>query len=282
MKNILLFRDWVARLARALPACGLEADWDEMVVIHYAFEPAELQPYVPFPLDLHEGKAHVSLVSFELNRMRPNKTGRLGRWLFRPISDHLFLNVRTYVRGPQGPGIYFIREWINNPLSRLLGPRSYGLPYHCAPMRRIERNGGTMQIEVGDAKSDALEILIPTRRNPARAAAPGTLAEFLVERYVAYTEHHGVNRYFRVAHHCWEAEDLDWMRLETGLLEKTFPWFERGKLCGGHRTIGFKNVFMSRPFRCAAASTSPSKGSSAEKACTGSAGASPAPSLRLC
>ena len=48
----------------------------------------------------------------------------------------LFSMSRTYVRGPEGPGIYFIREWINNPLSRLARSRSYGLPYHCMPMRR--------------------------------------------------------------------------------------------------------------------------------------------------
>ena len=37
-----------------------------MVLIHYAFDPAELQPYVPFPLDLRDGKAYVSLVSFDI------------------------------------------------------------------------------------------------------------------------------------------------------------------------------------------------------------------------
>jgi len=252
MKMIAAIQGYLADCGRTPPACGLQADWDNMVLIHYAFDPTELQPYVPFPLDLHNGQAYVSLVSFELNRMRPNKTGAAGRFLFQMLSDHLFLNVRTYVRGPEGPGIYFIREWINNPLSRLLGPRSYGLPYHCTPMRRDTRPGGTMLIEVKEARGagEALEILVPTRRNAAYKPAHGSLAEFLLERYVAYTEHRSIQRYFRVEHPNWEAEELDWMRLETGLLEKTFPWFVHGKLCGGHRTVGFKNVFMSRPFRC--------------------------------
>ena len=250
MKTLTSIRDYFADCWQALPACGLQADWDEMVLVHYAFEPADLQPYVPFPLDLHGDKAYVSLVSFELNGMRPNKTGPLGRWLFRMISDHLFLNVRTYVRGPQGPGIYFIREWINNPLSQLLGPRSYGLPYDCTRMRRMSRAGGTTQMEVGPQDEERLEILIPTRRNPPGPVVPGSLAEFLLERYLAYTDRHGVERYFRVEHHAWEVEELDWMRLETSLLEKTFPWFLQGRQCNGHRTEGFKNVFMSRPFLC--------------------------------
>src|SRR3569833_1394392 len=169
MKPTTLLRKWLCHCHERLPACGLQADWTEMVLVHYVLDPADLQPYVPFPLDLYEGKAYVSLVSFELNRMRPNRTGWLGRLALRPISEHLFLNVRTYVRGPQGPGIYFIREWINNPIAHLLGPKSYGLPYHCAPMRRVNLPGGTKQIEVADTlgvgTGDNLDILVATRRN---------------------------------------------------------------------------------------------------------------------
>src|SRR2546427_599492 len=71
------------------------ADWEEVLMIHYEVEPHELQTVVPFELDLHHGRAFVSLVAFTLSNMRPWHGGRLTAWLFRPIATHEFLNVRT-------------------------------------------------------------------------------------------------------------------------------------------------------------------------------------------
>src|SRR5260221_86091 len=104
------------------------ADWRRFVFLHFALRPGVLAPAVPYALDLREGRAFVSLVSFSLERMRPGRVvpPALGRLLMRPISDHPFLNVRTYVRGAGGPGIQFLAEWIDNPLSLRLGPLSYG------------------------------------------------------------------------------------------------------------------------------------------------------------
>src|SRR2546423_13063735 len=107
----------------------LYARWDRAVFIHYEADPAALQRNVPFELDLRDGCAFVSIVAFTLSRMRPRIGGRLGEWLFKPIATHEFLNVRTYVRHRGAPGIYFLAEWLSNPLSVLLGPRSFGLPY---------------------------------------------------------------------------------------------------------------------------------------------------------
>ena len=89
------------------PLC-LCADWVEMRFVHYAFDPGILRPHVPVPLDLFGGRAYVSLVLFHLRKMRPHGTGFLGRACFRAISDHPFLNLRTYVEGAVGPGIHFL------------------------------------------------------------------------------------------------------------------------------------------------------------------------------
>ena len=75
------------------------ADWARAVFMHFEFDPSVLQPQVPFELDLRDGKAYVSLVAFEMMGFRMRTGGRFVRWLFRPISDHGFLNVRTYEVG---------------------------------------------------------------------------------------------------------------------------------------------------------------------------------------
>src|SRR4051812_8397324 len=74
------------------------AGWDRAVFIHYAADPAMLQPDIPFQLDLRDGRAFVSIVAFTLSRMRPRIGGKLGEWLLKPIATHEFLNIRTYVR----------------------------------------------------------------------------------------------------------------------------------------------------------------------------------------
>src|SRR5687767_5987006 len=108
--------------------------WVHAVMIHYEADPDALQRDVPFELDLRDGRAFVSLVAFTLRRMRPRRGGRIGAWLLKPIATHEFLNVRTYVRGNNEPGIFFLVEWLSNRLSVPRGPSIFGLPYRYGRM----------------------------------------------------------------------------------------------------------------------------------------------------
>src|SRR3954468_21974486 len=121
------------------------ARWDRAVFIHYATEAASLQPDVPFKLDLRNGRAFVSIVAFTLRQMRPRLGGRIGEWLFKPIATHEFLNVRTYVRQRGEPGIYFLAEWLSNPLSVRLGPRTFGLPYRFGKLGYEHTSDGALR-----------------------------------------------------------------------------------------------------------------------------------------
>lgn len=237
--------------AASLPA-GLVADWRDFVFLHFAVEPADLSPHVPYPLDLFEGRAYVSLVSFEMNRVRPARwfSPDFGRWLLRPISDHLFLNVRTYVRGPAGAGIHFIAEWIDNPISLRLGPLTYGLPYKFAVMERRELPGsGLRRIGVHEPRSGrSVSLVVPTTRpTPPRECAPGSKDAFLLERYVAYTHRKGKGRWFSVDHPRWRATPFQLARFDTTLFEAEYPWFRGATFVGGHFADGFNDIGMSLP-----------------------------------
>ena len=74
------------------------AGWRKVLMIHFEVDAEMLQSDVPFQLDLHEGRAFVSLVAFTLHGMRPRFGGSFAAWMFRPVATHDFLNVRTYVR----------------------------------------------------------------------------------------------------------------------------------------------------------------------------------------
>ena len=47
-----------------------------MVFIHYEIDPQQLQPEIPFELDLYKGHAYVSLVAFRQNHFRFSKGER--------------------------------------------------------------------------------------------------------------------------------------------------------------------------------------------------------------
>src|SRR3954447_9531324 len=112
-----------------------QAAWLRTVFIHFAVEPARLQPFVPFELDLFEGEAYVSLVAFSLERMRLGPLPEaLCRWLLRAGSPCRFLNVRTYVREGGRDGIFFLAEWLSNHWSVPLGPALYGVPYRAGEL----------------------------------------------------------------------------------------------------------------------------------------------------
>ena len=129
----------------------LVGDWTRALFLHYAVPAELLQPLVPFELDLWEGQAFVSAVAFSMERLRPGFGGALGRWLFKPIANHDFFNVLTYVRHHGHPGIFFISERLNNALCAVSGPLAYGLPYHFARIQSDHRvSEGALTGRVGD------------------------------------------------------------------------------------------------------------------------------------
>jgi uncharacterized protein YqjF (DUF2071 family) len=237
------------------PPTWFIADWRDMLFVHYRVPPAALQPHVPYPLDLHEGSAWVSLVFFRLEKMRPPGLGAFGRALMRPISDHAFLNVRTYVRGPAGPGIHFLAEWIPNRISSWIGPLTYGLPYRLGGFDYDVAGKGTGvgRIAINDAALGAgCSLTFPVRPVELCGAPPDSSEEFLLEKYTAYTHRAGVSRYLRVAHEPWMFHAVDWMRTDTTLIERAFPWFADARFHSAHRTPGVRGVRMSRPVRLGA------------------------------
>ena len=229
----------------------LLADWLRLAFIHYEVPTALLQRDVPFELDLRHGKAYVSLVAFTMRRMRPFCGGALTAWVLKPIANNDFLNVRTYVRHHGEPGIYFLAEWMNNPISVHLGPITFGLPYRFGETEYQHRHEeGTLSGTVCETTTG------PTLRYNASlpqshfAPSPaGSLDEFLLERYTAFTSHKTSRRFFRIWHEPWKQQSIPISVNNTRLLETLSPWFADAKLAAANYSPGARNVWMGRPHR---------------------------------
>lgn len=222
----------------------LIADWVEPVFIHYRIDPQELQPHVPYELDLCEDSAWVSLVAFTMKNMRPNIGGRLSRWMFSPFREQRFLNVRTYVKHGDGRGIHFIAEWISDWMSSKLGPRLYCLPYRHARLE-YRRDGDAVN---GTVRDGECRVLFRGRANGRRARCQdGSKDAFLLERYTAFNAVGRQKAFFRVWHEPWIRANANVEMLSESLLRERFEWWPHVEFASAHVSEGVFDVRMGRP-----------------------------------
>lgn len=222
------------------------ARWDRAVFIHYAADPVVLQRDVPFELDLRDGRAFVSIVAFTLSRMRPRIGGGFGEWLFKPIATHEFLNVRTYVRHRGEPGIYFLAEWLSNPLSVRLGPRTFGLPYRFGRLgyeHAPDAVRGTVVAPEGQLVYEG-----EVRGADFAVSEAESLNEFILERYTAFTYRRKRSRFFRVWHSPWAQAPAEIEVTADTLMASSGLWWKTGERVGANYSPGAE-VWMGRPHR---------------------------------
>ncbi len=129
--------------------------WLHLLFLHWTAPAAALQRLLPAGLevDVHEGRAYVSLVPFTIRGVRP------------PLSFHE-VNLRTYVRCAGGPpGVWFFSLDAASRLA-VLGARAwYRLPYHHARMRMTcvpwQAWGGSIISKRDQLRSSILSMLSP-------------------------------------------------------------------------------------------------------------------------
>jgi uncharacterized protein YqjF (DUF2071 family) len=227
-------------------------DWLRTVVVHFEADPGALAAQVPFELDLRDGSAYVSLVAFTMERLRLSVGGRLLAWATAPVSRHEFLNLRTYVRRAGEPGIYFLAEWLPNHLSVILGPRTFGLPYRLGRLRyeHAPETGtlrGRVESAAGADSGSAFAYEGELREGEHRAAEPGSLDEFLMERYTAFTLQRETQRRFRVWHEPWPLAPADIRVTDASLLAASGAWVAGARQVAAHHSPGVEGVWIGRP-----------------------------------
>ncbi len=235
-------------------------DWDRVVFIHYSVPPEALRPLVPFEPDLFDGRAWVSAVSFTLRDLRPHGAGPGLKRLFAPVARQRYLNVRTYVRHGGEAGIFFLREWMDHRMSTWFVPPVYGLPYRHGRLdydHRHESGRLAGRVRGGPAAPGEWRYRAAVAPDAGyRPVVPGSLDEFLLERYVAFTERRGVRRHFRVWHVPWPQIPVEAEILDDRLLAATGPWTSRARFAGANYSPGMKEVWMGRPRMCTETATS--------------------------
>lgn len=177
------------------PVAGYQV-WQDLFFLHWTLPPEVVAPLLPpgLALDTHGGHAWIGLVPFRMRNVRP--------WWSPPIpgiSHFLETNVRTYVTHKNGnPGVYFFSLEAANRIAVTAARWGWHLPYHYARMsltREHQRVDYTSHRTPHRPDSPFLKMTAliegplpePHSDGVSGKASPGSLEEFLAERYLLYT-----------------------------------------------------------------------------------------------
>ncbi len=157
--------------------------WHDLLFAHWRIDPSLLRTRVPepFEIDLHDDVAWIGVVPFSMTNVAPRALPALP-WL----SAFPELNVRTYVRVGDRPGVYFFSLDAGRWLAVQAARRWLNLPYHVATMR-VRRTGSRISYSSRrKADTDCRFEAVYQPAGPVRAPERGSAEYFLTERYCLY------------------------------------------------------------------------------------------------
>jgi uncharacterized protein YqjF (DUF2071 family) len=173
--------------------------WHDLLFAHWPVDPRKLRDHVPaaFELDLFEGVGWLGIVPFHMTNVAPRGIPSLP-W----ISEFPELNVRTYVRVDDRPGIYFFSLDADSTLAVQTARTLLNLPYYSAAMT-VRLRAGTIEYE-RRRHGDPPGATLSAHYRPVGIlfhAVRGTLEYFLTERYCLYNLDHQGRPYGLDIHH---------------------------------------------------------------------------------
>jgi uncharacterized protein YqjF (DUF2071 family) len=108
----------------------MQQDWNHVLFLHWQLDAECIKHLVPFELDLFEGKAVISIVPFQMSRIRFP-----GLPVVPFISSLWELNLRTYVKVNGVAGVYFFTLDTDSALGSYIANRFFHLPYRVAKIK---------------------------------------------------------------------------------------------------------------------------------------------------
>lgn len=156
--------------------------WHQLLFAHWRMSPGHLEGSVPagLELDLYDGDAWLTVAPFMIEDFRPRGLPALPL-----LSAFPELNLRTYVRAGDRPGIYFFSLDAASTAAVVGARILFRLPYHRATMSLAGSEGrvrfGSRRWG-GGATFRASYAPVGAAREPEQ----GSLDHFLTERYTLF------------------------------------------------------------------------------------------------
>jgi uncharacterized protein YqjF (DUF2071 family) len=174
--------------------------WHDLLFAHWPIPPDALRPAVPAELEIDtcNGAAWLGLVVFRLSGVRLRGLPEV------PLVSHFpEINVRTYVTHNGKPGVYFLSLDADNRLAIALAKPWFRLAYHYSSIAFQERPKGiafrSHRAERNSPPANFMATYAPCA--PAFKSRPGTLENWLTERYCYYSVNRSHQIYRCDIHH---------------------------------------------------------------------------------
>jgi uncharacterized protein YqjF (DUF2071 family) len=158
--------------------------WHDLLFAHWTIDIALVRSHVPphFELDLFDGRAWIGIVPFYMTNVSPRGVPPLPL-----MSEFAELNVRTYVRVGDRPGIYFFSLDAGSRFAVLAARALLNLPYFSASMRVVRRQSAIEYDSTRGGSRRKAELQATYAPDGEMfTASVGTLEYFLTERYCLY------------------------------------------------------------------------------------------------
>lgn len=162
--------------------------WHDLLFAHWPLPASQVAALLPpgLTLDTYAGEAWLGVVPFRMSHVRPRFLPSVT-WL----SHFPELNVRTYVRVGDRPGVFFFSLDAGNPVAVSLARRFFHLPYYRARMTINAQPGGqTLAYRSLRTHGNAFPARFEGNYTPTsavRQVEQGTLEHWLIERYALYS-----------------------------------------------------------------------------------------------
>jgi uncharacterized protein YqjF (DUF2071 family) len=172
--------------------------WNDLLYAHWPVDVQSLRDRIPasFELDLFDGQAWLGVVPFHMSNVTPRFVPPLP-W----VSAFPELNVRTYVRVGDKPGVYFFSLDAANPVAVGAARTLLNLPYYTARMAVTADAGEIRYDSRRDGEPPAEFRAVYHGLGDRHPPQPGTLEYFLTERYCLYATNHRHIAYRLDIHH---------------------------------------------------------------------------------
>jgi uncharacterized protein len=159
--------------------------WHELLFAHWPVPASMLRPLIPqgLEIDTREGLAWLGVIPFRMSGVRLRGTPSIPG-----LSAFPELNVRTYVRCGEKPGVWFFSLDAGNAVAVAVARAWFRLPYFRAWME-TRVNGGWIEYRSvrRHAVAPAAELRMRYRGcGTEQVPESGTLAHWLTERYCLY------------------------------------------------------------------------------------------------
>ncbi|MFX3635661.1 MAG: YqjF family protein [Candidatus Pristimantibacillus sp.] len=193
----------------------MKQSWRDLLFVHYPVKHETLRPHIPMELeiDTYDDYAWISIVPFLMSGIRFRGTPAIP-----VISQFPELNVRTYVKSGDKPGVYFFSLDAMSALAVFFGNTFFHLPYVYSKMSMDRQADQRFVYE--SIRSGGIHKFKGSYRPVSKVyqAIEGSLDYWLVERYCLYSKGNNQLYLSEINHEPWQLQNVEYEIIENSVV----------------------------------------------------------------